>query len=55
MVERVAEFLNGINDHGESFGLYRWIRDALTLATADALYGTKSPLNNDHSLIDHLW
>lgn len=55
VLEKVAGFLNVIDGDGETFGLYRWIRDVLTLATADALYGPKSPLNSDSSLIDGLW
>lgn len=55
VLEKVAGFLNVIDGDGETFGLYRWIRDVLTLATADALYGSKSPLNSDSSLIDALW
>ncbi|KUJ21128.1 cytochrome P450 [Mollisia scopiformis] len=55
VLEKVAGFLNVIDGDGETFGLYRWIRDVLTLATADALYGSASPLNSDHSLIDALW
>ena len=54
VLEKVAESLNVIRD-GERFGLYRWIRDVLTLATADALYGAHNPLNDDLSLIDALW
>lgn len=55
VLEKVAGFLNVIDGDGETLGLYRWIRDVLTLATADALYGPKSPLNDDSSLIDGLW
>ncbi|PVH85028.1 cytochrome P450 [Cadophora sp. DSE1049] len=55
VLEKVAASLNVINEDGETFGLYRWVRDVLTLATADALYGSESPLNTDHSLIDCLW
>tara|TARA_R110002060_G_scaffold42085_2_gene53590 strand:+ start:3386 stop:3718 length:333 start_codon:yes stop_codon:yes gene_type:complete len=55
VLEKVAASLNIINEDGETFGLYRWVRDVLTLATADALYGPESPLNTDHSLIDCLW
>lgn len=55
VLEKVAASLNVIDESGEKLGLYRWIRDVLTLATADALYGPGSPLNGDHSLIDCLW
>jgi hypothetical protein len=54
VLDKVAEHLNVI-DGGENVGLYRWVRDVLTLATADALYGPHDPMNADHSLIDNLW
>ncbi|CZT49275.1 related to cytochrome P450 8B1 [Rhynchosporium secalis] len=55
VLERVAASLNAVNREGETGGLYRWVRDVLTLATADVLYGPQSPVNNDHSLVDNLW
>ncbi|KAL2074507.1 hypothetical protein VTL71DRAFT_8285 [Oculimacula yallundae] len=55
VLERVAASINDIGQHGKTIGIYRWIRDVLTLATADMLYGPESPLNDDHSLIDSLW
>jgi len=55
VVNKLADFLNAISEDGEKFGLYRWIRDGLTLATSDALYGPHDPVNADHRLIDSLW
>ncbi|KAG4442622.1 hypothetical protein IFR05_001878 [Cadophora sp. M221] len=52
VLEKVAVSLNVINGDVEVFGLCRWVRDVLTLATTDALYGPQSPLIADHSLID---
>lgn len=55
VVEGVAGTLNAVDESEGGRGLYRWIRDSLTLATADALYGVESPLNKDRGLIDALW
>ncbi|CAL3964967.1 unnamed protein product [Diplocarpon coronariae] len=55
VLKRVAASLNTISGTGEVFSLYRWIRDILTLATAETLYGPQSPLSDDRGLIDCLW
>jgi len=55
VLDKVAEHLNVIDGGEKKVGLYRWVRDVLTLATADALYGPHDPMNADHSLIDNLW
>ncbi len=55
VLEKVVESLNAIGGNGADFSLYRWTRDVLTMATADALYGPKSPLNSDSTLVDALW
>jgi hypothetical protein len=55
VLDKVAEHLNVIDGGEKRVGLYRWVRDVLTLATADALYGPHDPMNADHSLIDNLW
>jgi len=51
-----ARLLNN-SDFGieKSIGLYRWIRDCVTLAAADALYGPNNPVNENPKLIDMLW
>jgi hypothetical protein len=55
VLDKVAEHLNVIDGEEKKVGLYRWVRDVLTLATADALYGSHDPMNADYSLIDNLW
>jgi hypothetical protein len=35
--------------------LYLWLRGLMTMATAEALYGSHNPLRNDESLIEALW
>lgn len=39
----------------KSIRLYRWIRDCVTLAASDALYGPDNPVNDNPKLIDMLW
>lgn len=54
VLDRVAGSLNGMGDSGK-FGMYRWMRDVLTIASAEAIYGPENPFSNDLSLVDALW
>ena len=56
----VAGVLNGIGKEGEEGGLrvgnlYLWLRDFMTMATAEGIYGGDNPVREDPSLIDALW
>ncbi|KAH8658365.1 cytochrome P450 [Xylariales sp. PMI_506] len=52
----VASILNSVNQNGfEIPDVYLWLRKVMTLATAEGLYGAKSPLRDDPSLLDNLW
>jgi hypothetical protein len=35
--------------------VYYWVRDLLTVATCEALYGQKNPIRQDRGLINDLW
>lgn len=51
-----ARLFNSIGNGVEKrIGLYRWIRDCVTLASADALYSHDNPVNDNPKLIDMLW
>jgi hypothetical protein len=52
---RVAGSLNDIDSNGERFGLYKWMRDIITIASAEAIYGEKNPFSNSPDLVDCLW
>jgi len=54
VLDRVAGSVNGIGD-GEKFGMYRWMRDILTIASAEAIYGPENPFSNDPALVNALW
>ncbi|KAF6835514.1 hypothetical protein CMUS01_05738 [Colletotrichum musicola] len=52
----VAEVLAKTGDEPfETSNAFLWIRDLITMATADALYGHENPLKKDPSLLDELW
>jgi hypothetical protein len=55
VLEGVAGSLNDMGDEGPAFGLYRWMRDTITKASADAIYGPKNPFSRNQELIDDLW
>jgi hypothetical protein len=51
-----ARLINSIGNGDEKrIRLYRWIRDCVTLAAADALYSHDNPVNDNPKLIDMLW
>jgi cytochrome P450 len=54
-LETLAGILNNIGVEEQEKGLYRWIRDSFTEASAEALYGPENPVIWDKSLIQSLW
>lgn len=55
VLDRMAGSLNGISANGEKVGLYRWMRDIITTASAEAIYGPQNPFSADQGLVDALW
>ncbi len=55
VLSSAARFLNEIGVEEQPKSLFRWTRDSLTLATADAVYGRHNPVEDDPKLIDSLW
>lgn len=52
----IAGKLNEIDNDGERVGnLYTWLRDFMTMATAEGIYGRENPLKKDPGLVDALW
>lgn len=52
----VAEVLSKTGDKPfETSNSFIWVRDLITIATADALYGPENPLKKDPSLLNELW
>lgn len=52
----IATRLNTFGPTVDVPNLYRWLRELMTMATAEALYGpSNNPLREDPSLIDALW
>ncbi|KAG9238168.1 cytochrome P450 [Amylocarpus encephaloides] len=56
VLERVAGSLNNIDNRNDGkFGLYRWMRDTITVASAEAIYGPNNPFSGNQVLVDDLW
>jgi hypothetical protein len=51
----MAQYLDQIGTDEQPKRLYRWTRDVLTIAAANALYGAKNPVSDNNKLIDCLW
>ncbi|KAL6916366.1 hypothetical protein FSHL1_007814 [Fusarium sambucinum] len=53
----ISNDINKISGYGklEHANLWLWLRDLVTMATAEALYGSKNPLRHDNSLLDDVW
>jgi hypothetical protein len=51
----MAQYLDQIGTVEQPKRLYRWTRDVLTIAAANALYGAKNPVSDNNKLIDCLW
>jgi hypothetical protein len=54
-LNQVAASLNAIKGTFETDSLYLWIRTMMTVATCNALLGSKNPMIEDPSLVDALW
>jgi hypothetical protein len=55
VLNTMARYLDQIGTDKKTQSLYQWVKDMITLATADALYGAKNPISDDKKLIDCLW
>lgn len=55
VLSTMARYLDDIETKVKPRSLYRWTRDVLTAATAEALYGAKNPISDNPKLIDCLW
>jgi hypothetical protein len=51
----IATYFNGIGTDGLETRWYRWLRDTVSHAAADAMYGPNNPVTHDSSLIDAVW
>ncbi|KAF9878224.1 prostacyclin synthase [Colletotrichum karsti] len=56
-LRHVAKVLEDIPDGKafESANFYVWVRDLMTIATAEALYGPENPIRKDESLLEQVW
>lgn len=53
VLDGVAGSLNNMGA-SEKVGLYRWMRDILTVSSAEAIYGPENPFSSDPKLVDAL-
>lgn len=51
----VAEAVNAFGADWATRDFFLWLRDVITLGTANGLYGPKSPVALDKSLIQDIW
>lgn len=54
----VSKQLDGIGGGGETFvvsNLFVWVRDLMTMATTEALYGPGNPFRGRPDLVQDLW
>jgi hypothetical protein len=51
----IAMYFNQIGTDGIEVKWYRWLRDTISRAAADAMFGPDNPVANDPSLIDAVW
>jgi hypothetical protein len=55
-LEYVADALHSVPDNGMDIAnLYLWLRELITIATTEALYGSENPWKKDPALVDALW
>ncbi|KAH8658719.1 cytochrome P450 [Tricladium varicosporioides] len=55
VLDRVAGSLNDIGTGEQKTGLYRWMRNIITIASAEAIYGPNNPFTANDELVDALW
>lgn len=53
-LDRFATSLHIIDTVDQPLNLFNWIRDNMTLAAAEALYGPVNPFSENHSFIEGL-
>lgn len=51
----IAMYFNEIGTDGLETKWYKWLRDTISRAAADAMYGPDNPVVHDPSLIDRVW
>ncbi|KUJ10373.1 cytochrome P450 [Mollisia scopiformis] len=51
----VAVSINGLGKTFETESLFYWLRKTMTVATADALFGSHNPVKSDSDLVQALW
>lgn len=53
----IAKDINSIGEGNnmEHANLWLWLRDVVTMATAEALYGPDNPMRQEPSLLNDLW
>lgn len=51
----IAMCFNQIGTDGLEVKWYRWLRDTISRAAADAMYGSDKPVVHDPSLIETVW
>ncbi len=51
----IAESLNAVDAPIQIPNLYLWLRDLMTFATTEALYGSENPLRGRKDLVEDLW
>ena len=52
---QLAKEINDPNLNGLETKWYLWVRNVVSRAAADAVYGPDNPVKRDPSLIDRLW
>lgn len=55
VLEKITEVVNEIGSEFETKDLYMWLRDSFTMATSISMFGSRSPIALDPSLIEPLW
>jgi len=51
----IAMYFNKIGTDGQEVKWYRWLRDTISRAAADGMYGPDNPVADNPSLIDNVW
>lgn len=51
----ITEHLGGLGDEKEVPNLFLWLRDLMTMATCEALYGPENPMRGRPDLLEDIW
>ncbi|KAM5357481.1 hypothetical protein ACJZ2D_016220 [Fusarium nematophilum] len=54
-VSKQLEVSGGSNEALQVPNLFLWVRDLMTLATTEAMYGPENPVRKNPSMVDDLW